>query len=226
MGAALTTPKCTAPQASPDTGTPRVRGRPRAFDRAAALDKATQLFWCKGYEATSIADLTQALGIAAPSLYAAFGSKEALFAEALAHYDEVYGSRFWTHFMTANTVREAVGAYLMDTATGLTPESSDEPRGCMLALSSVGGDNQKELGGLVRAGRGDALERLKTRIAQGVADGEIPPAANVGQLARFVQAVQSGMSVVVRDGASREELFGITCVAMQGWDAQVAAAQQ
>lgn len=166
------------------------------------------------------------MGIASPSLYAAFGSKEALYAEALSHYDEVYGSRFWVHFLTARTVREAVGAYLMDTATGLTPEAADIPRGCMMALSSVGGDDQKELAGIVRAGRGEALDRLKARIEQGVADGEIPAAANIGQLARFVQAVQSGMSVVARDGASRDELFGITCVAMQGWDSQVASAQR
>src|SRR5438034_418152 len=68
----------------------RGRGRPRAFDREAALAQATRLFWCKGYEATSIADLTEAMGIGSPSLYAAFGSKEALYAEALRHYVQTY----------------------------------------------------------------------------------------------------------------------------------------
>ena len=68
----------------------RGRGRPRAFDREAALAQATRLFWLKGYEATSIADLTEAMGIGSPSLYAAFGSKEALYAEALRHYAEKY----------------------------------------------------------------------------------------------------------------------------------------
>lgn len=201
-----------------------MRGRPRAFCRATALEQATRLFWCKGFEATSIADLTQAMGIASPSLYAAFGSKEALYAEALAHYNAVYGSQFWARFFEARTVREAVGAYLMDTAAQLTPDSTDLPRGCMLALSAVGSEGHAELGQAVFASRDDGLARLKTRIAQGVSDGELPAAVDVLQLARFIQAVQSGMSVLVRDGASRAELQGVACATMQGWDACVAAA--
>ena len=201
-----------------------MRGRPRAFCRETALELATRLFWCNGYEATSIADLTQAMGIASPSLYAAFGSKEALYAEALAHYDKVYGAQFWTRFLAAKTVREAVGAYLMDTAARVTPDAGERPRGCMVALSTVGSEGHAQLGEAVGAARADGLERLAARIGQGVAEGEIPPSADIGQLARFVQTVQNGMAVQSRNGASRAELEGVVCIAMQGWDAHLAAA--
>lgn len=212
----------TAPVAK--AGATRVRGRPRAFCRETALERATRLFWCKGYEATSIADLTEAMGIASPSLYAAFGSKEALYAEALAHYDKVYGSQFWTRFLAATTVREAVGAYLMDTATRVTPDAGERPSGCMVTLSTVGSEGHAQLGDAVGASRADGLGRLTARIEQGVADGEIPASIDVLQLARFVQTVQNGMAVMSRNGASRAELEGVACIAMQGWDAHLAAA--
>ncbi len=105
----------------------RRRGRPRAFDRDAALATATRLFWEKGYEATSIADLTDALGIGAPSLYAAFGSKEAFYAEALAYYCESTADFVWAKFAAADTAREAVLSFLMDSATALTGAVADIP---------------------------------------------------------------------------------------------------
>src|SRR5687767_8324381 len=120
--------------------TTRTRGRPRAFDREAALAEATRLFWLKGYEATSISDLTQAMGIGSPSLYAAFGSKEALYAEALRHYGDSYKALFWTKFFAAGTAREAVESFLLDSSAALTGSLLDIPRGCMAALSSVGSE--------------------------------------------------------------------------------------
>src|SRR5215218_9208155 len=85
----------------------RGRGRPRSFDRDAALEQAVRLFWRKGFEATSMADLTAAMGIGAPSLYAAFGSKEALYAEALSYYQERFGTLAWGRFESAATARDA-----------------------------------------------------------------------------------------------------------------------
>src|ERR1700745_4211462 len=96
------------------------RGRPRAFDRKAALERATCLFWEKGFEATSITDLTTGMGIGAPSLYAAFGSKEALYAEALQHYAETNQGYVWAGFYAAPTAREAVRSLLTDSAAALT----------------------------------------------------------------------------------------------------------
>jgi AcrR family transcriptional regulator len=202
------------------TATTRPRGRPRAFDREAALAQATRVFWLKGYEATSINDLTQTMGIGAPSLYAAFGSKEALFAEALRHYGDSYEGLIWTRFFSAGTAREAAEFFLMDSAAALTGSLLDIPRGCMVALSSVGSEGHAELGELVRSARAVTLNRLKVRLGQAVADGEIPASVDTHALARFVQTVQNGMSILARDGASRAELEAVAQVAMLGWDAR------
>jgi AcrR family transcriptional regulator len=198
----------------------RARGRPRAFDRTAALERATCLFWTKGFEATSIADLTQAMGIGTPSLYAAFRSKEALYAEALRHYAETNEGYVWTGFRSAPTARDAVRSLLMDSAAALTGCLADMPRGCMVTLSSVGSEGHEELGNLVRSARAITLERLSARLNQAVAEGEIPASADLHALARFVQTLQNGMSILARDGASRAELEGVTDVAMAGWDAR------
>lgn len=200
----------------------RVRGRPRAFDRKAALERATCLFWEKGFEATSITDLTQALGIGAPSLYAAFKSKEALYAEALHHYGETNQGHVWAGFHAAATAREAVLSLLMDSAAAMTGALAGKPRGCMVTLSSVGSEGHVELGELVRSARGVTLERLLTRLDQGVVDGDIPPTTDRHALARFVQTLQNGMSILGRDGATRAELEAVTDVAMAGWDARTA----
>ncbi len=194
------------------------RGRPRAFDRAAALEQATCLFWTKGFEATSIADLTHAMGIGAPSLYAAFQSKEALYAEALRHYVETNEGYVWAGFHSATTARDAVRSFLMDSAAALTGCVADIPRGCMVTLSSVGSEGHVELGELVRSARAVTLERLLTRLDQAVAEGEIPASTDLHALARFVQTVQNGMSILARDGASRAELEAVADVAMAGWD--------
>lgn len=199
----------------------RARGRPRAFDREGALEKATRLFWLKGYEATSIADLTQAMGIGSPSLYAAFGSKEALYAEALQHYVESNESYVWGGFRSAATAREAVRLFLMDSATALGGGIADIPRGCMVTLSSVGSEGHAELGDLVCKARAGTLDLLKARLARGVAEGEIAASTDIHALARFVQTVQNGMSILSRDGAGQGELEEVAKLAMLAWDARL-----
>ena len=204
----------------PDKTVPGTRGRPRAFDRSIALSQATRVFWQKGYEATSMNDLTQAMGIGAPSLYAAFGSKEQLYAESLRHYAQSYEAYVWGRFHAAKTAREAVKSFLLDSAATLTGCVIDIPRGCMVALASVGREGHRELSELVRSARAVTLERLKKRLEQAVADGEIPPSVDIHALARFVQTVQNGMSILARDGAVRAELEGVAEVSMHGWDAR------
>lgn len=166
-----------------------------------------------------MADLTQAMGIGSPSLYAAFGSKEALYAEALRHYGETNEHLVWSAFQSADTARGAVMSLLMDSAAALTG-CADLPRGCMVTLSSVGSEGYAELGELVRNARAVTLERLEARIAQAVIDGEVAASADHHALARFVQTVQAGMSILARDGASRSELEAMAEVAMSGWDAR------
>lgn len=203
-----------------ETAAARGRGRPREFDREAALAHATRVFWSKGYEATSISDLTKAMGIGSPSLYAAFGSKDALYAEALLYYRENYEPLFWGNFHSAATAREAIISLLLDTAAAVSGRRADIPHGCMVALSSVGSEGHKQLGELVRKARSVGLERLRSRLAKAVTDGEIPASVDVHALARFVQTVQNGMSILGRDGASRGELEAVAQVAMLGWDAR------
>ncbi|MCJ2129432.1 TetR/AcrR family transcriptional regulator [Methylobacterium sp. E-045] len=199
------------------TGPVRGRGRPRAFDRNAALAQATRLFWLKGYAATSMADLTQAMGIGSPSLYAAFGSKEALYTEALRHYDDRYEALVWDGFRAAGTARDAILSLLLDSAAALTGSLADNPLGCMVTLSAVGSEGRPELGELVRSARAVTLERLKARLAAAVSAGELPSSTDVHALARFVQTVQSGMSILARDGASRADLEAVAQLAMLRW---------
>ena len=198
----------------------RSRGRPRAFDREAALAQATRLFWIKGFEATSIADLTEAMGIGSPSLYAAFGSKEALYVEALRYYCDNYEALAWAKFLSAATARDAVVSLLMDSAAALTGCLADIPRGCMVTLSSVGSEGHSDLGEVVRSARAITLDRLKARLSRAVIEGELSASIDVHALARFVQTVQNGMSILARDGADRAELEAVAEVAMLGWDAR------
>lgn len=177
-----------------------------------------RLFWEKGFSATSICDLTEAMGIGSPSLYAAFGSKEQLYAEALDHYVRLHEGIAWKRFSEACTAREAVRCFLLDSAEGL----SQTGNGCMVTLSSVGAEGHAELGARVAAARGVTLTRLKDRLAQGVTAGDLPSGVDVHMLARYVQSVQSGMSILARDGATRAELEAVAQTAMLGWDARVA----
>jgi AcrR family transcriptional regulator len=173
------------------------------------------LFCRRGYAATSISDLTAAMGIGSPSLYAAFGSKEALYAEALDHYARTHEATAWGRFFAADTARSAIEAFLRDTAAGLVEAAN----GCMVTLSAVGSEGNEALGTLVSSARSVTLNRLMTRIEQAKTAGEIDQSADTRALARFVQTVQNGMSLIARDGAELGELTAVADTAMLGWDA-------
>ncbi|MDR6375885.1 TetR/AcrR family transcriptional regulator [Paraburkholderia caledonica] len=197
---------------------PRGRGRPRAFDREAALAQAMRLFWIKGYEATSIADLTNALGVGSTSLYAAFGSKDELYAEAMRLYSTTYEHLVLGRFRHAVTAREAAFAYLWDSAMAMTGADCGLPHGCMVTLATVGSDGHAELDDLMRATRGGAFDVLLSRLERAVAEGELPESLDIAQLARFLQTVQSGMAIRARDGAERAELQAVAEMTMAGWE--------
>nr|WP_118135499.1 TetR/AcrR family transcriptional regulator [Oceanicella sp. SM1341] len=207
--------------APPATG----RGRPRQFDRDVALEAAMHLFWSKGYEATSIRDLTRTMNISLPSLYAAFGSKEALYAEALSRYSRTADTIGLARLRAPDVpVRAAVEGYLMAAAAFLSAPEGDHPTGCMVTLGTVNREESPALHERLCAERSEAFSRLQQRITTAVEAGELPATLDARALARFVHGLLCGMAVLARDGIDREELERIVHIAMHGWDAHVGAA--
>ncbi|MCE8016502.1 TetR/AcrR family transcriptional regulator [Halomonas sp. MCCC 1A17488] len=201
------------------------RGRPRRFDREEALRRAMEVFWVQGYDNASLADLTRAMGINAPSLYATFGSKEVLFQEAVELYVRTEGSGIWEQVETAPTARAAIEQVLRTTAVAFTRGPS--PRGCMIVLAApqMQGANAQVCDALkaYRQSNGYLLER---RLQRAVEEGELPASTDCRALANYVVTLQHGMSIQARDGASRETLLAIADCAMAGWDALTGSAQQ
>ncbi len=191
------------------------RGRPRTFDRDLALRRAVVLFWEQGYEGTSIADLTAAMGIAAPSLYAAFGSKEELFREAVASYAE--DSPTDRALAREPTAYAAVAAMLHDNADDYTDPAT--PLGCMLVLGApVGTPEHSGIREGLAEERRAAVERLRARLDRGIADGDLPAGADTAALAHFYSTVLDGMSIKARDGATNAELHAIADAALAAWE--------
>jgi AcrR family transcriptional regulator len=192
------------------------RGRPRSFDRNGALLRAMHLFWERGYEATSLADLTAAMGISSPSLYAAFGSKEALFHEAIELYAATEGAGNREALATAATAREAIEAMLRRAAASFVRRG--QPTGCMVVLSALNYSAENDAVRRRLAGRRrGAAQVIRARIARGVADGDVGAGADIDALAGFYAAVLNGLSLQARDGAKRKELDRVVDCAMTAW---------
>lgn len=193
------------------------RGRPRSFDRAKALHRAMDVFWSKGFEAASMTDLTSAMGINSPSLYAAFGSKEALFEEAVALYQASEGTEIWTALAEEATAREAIRQFLRRTACSYT--RPDKPAGCLVVLGAVHGDKGSEKACLtLRQVRRENLADLRARLDRAVQEGELAETIDSAAIASFYATVQHGMSIRARDGASRAELLAVADAAMAAWE--------
>jgi AcrR family transcriptional regulator len=191
-------------------------GRPREFDRAAALEAAMLAFWRKGFAATSMNDLCDAMDVRSPSLYAAFGSKEALYREALERYVETVGPPVWGKLAEGATARAGVENLLL-AATESLPESHVTPAGCMAALAAVSDEWPAGIAEVVRKIRVEMLGMLRSRLEAGVANGELPPTADIEGLSRFYLSVYQGMAVQARDGAGAAELRGVVGAAMSAW---------
>ena len=197
----------------------RRTGRPLSFDRDLALDAAMHLFWRHGFEATSITELTRAMGITPPSLYAAFGDKRRLFHEAVDRY--LGGAEGVVRTIErADTARAAARDLLTAAAIGDTGD--DTPPGCLLASSivsaSAGADD-------VRAGLAAIRQRieaaLRARIERDVREHILPSAIDAEALAGHVFAVVQGMSTLAKDGADRDKLLRIVANAMASWPSEI-----
>ncbi|WP_257451907.1 TetR/AcrR family transcriptional regulator [Archangium lipolyticum] len=195
----------------------RPRGRPRGFDSSRALDQALEVFWRLGYEGASIADLTEAMGITPPSLYAAFGSKAELYRQVLARYRASQGASPPRALTEEPTARAAMERVLREAARGFS--SREHPRGCMISTAVLAcAEENQPVAEHVATLRADALAALRTRIEQGIAEGELPAGTDAAALARYFGALIQGMSVQALDGASEAELLALVEIAMRAWD--------
>lgn len=192
-----------------------VGGRPRGFCIDSALDRALRVFWEKGYDGTSISDLTEAMGINRPSLYAAYGNKEELFMKAIDRYTEIYGA-FVCEALQKPTAREVVEALLGSAACEMA--NPDRPKGCLGIQGALSCSSEAQVvkNELIKR-RGLLQEALADRFRRAIDQGDLPPGSDAVALAAYVATVMNGLSVQATNGASRDELKQIVDVAIQSF---------
>ncbi|MDS7968106.1 TetR/AcrR family transcriptional regulator [Acinetobacter sp. V117_2] len=195
-------------------------GRPREFDREEALVKARDFFWLHGYEGTSMSDLVEVLGIASARIYKAFGSKEALFREAVNHYENNEGN-FALNALKQKNIKDAINQLFEDALTLYT--QTNHSYGCMVvsAASVLGEENQAVLEWMKaqRIARGQSLVE---RFVQAKSDGQLVADADPKTLGQYYALVLHGLSVQARDGYSQEELATVISFALQNLDRHLA----
>ncbi len=190
-----------------------VQGRPRAFDIDEALEQALHLFWRKGYLGTSLTDLTEAMGINRPSLYATFGNKETLFRKALDRYSDRQTAylREALEEPTARRVIERMMHGVVDLVT-----NPCNPSGCLFAQSMLScADPDDPLHQELADRRVSGEVAIRNRFERAVSEGDLPSDADPAALARFVVTVNFGMSVQAASGASRAELLQVVQTALR-----------
>jgi AcrR family transcriptional regulator len=190
-------------------------GRPRGFDVDEALERAMLVFWEQGYEGASLTDLTGAMGITRTSMYAAFGNKEELFRKALERYTEgpaSYGARALEE-PTAQGVATAILHGSVRTAT-----RPGYPAGCLSVQGSLAaGDPGRTARDTLIAWRNNGCSAVRDRFQRAVDEGDLPPEADPGLLARYVMTVANGIAVQAASGTGRDELQRVADAALRNW---------
>jgi AcrR family transcriptional regulator len=195
-------------------------GRPREFDAEAALDQAMEVFWRHGYEGATIAQLTEAMGINPPSLYACFGNKEGLLKAALDRYTKLRGV-WMDEVIAAPTVRDVAERMLMGIADKQTDPAN--PPGCLLVQGGIAcGTGSENVPFELAARRAQNEDQLRDRFIRAKAEGDLKPTSDPAALARYVSAVAVGMGVMASSGADREALRQVASVAVQAIEGQSA----
>lgn len=181
--------------------TRRPRGRPRNFEENEALDRATKVFWAKGFDGATVDDLVAGMGVGRPSLYAIFGDKEALFLRCLKHYGETVGA---LALSTPPDIRGAISGFLRQGVEGVT--SADSPLGCLMAcvVPAVANAKVREFSAYAMA---QAEKIVEQRFQDAVAAGELPPDFPCAARGRQVLGMASAFALRARAGASRETLL-------------------
>jgi len=190
-------------------------GRPRSFDIDRALDRALHVFWRKGYEGTSLSDLTKAVGVNRPSLYAAFGDKEALFRKALDRYLD--GPAAYTQEALKEPTARAVIERLLRGAAELNAAPRN-PGGCLmvqgaLACSEAADSIRQELTACRAAGEA----ALRRRLQRAKSEGDLSATVNPADLTRYVATIVYGMAVQAAGGASRDKLQRVVEMALRSF---------
>jgi AcrR family transcriptional regulator len=203
------------PMGMKQNGAPAKIGRPRSFDVDLALDRALHVFWRKGYEGASLSELTKAMGINRPSLYAAFGNKETLFGKALDRYAQG-PTAFFDEALQAPTARVAVERLLRGTIDLLTNPKT--PRGCLMVQGALASGDEADCVRKEMAARRNAGEtNLRRRLQRAKREGDLPATADPADLARYVTTVMHGMAVLGAGRARRPELLRVVNTAMRAW---------
>ncbi|MBR9971850.1 TetR/AcrR family transcriptional regulator [Magnetospirillum sulfuroxidans] len=190
-------------------------GRPRCFCPEQALDKALGVFWQKGYEATTLTDLTQAMGINRPSLYAAFGNKEELFRKAMDRYVSEKAA-YMSEALSAPTAYQVAERLLLGGADMMTDPT--QPVGCMAIKATLSGADEADAVKLeLNKIREQYQTRMVARLDQGRQAGELPADCDTLALTRFIITVAQGMAIQVVAGATREQLRQVAATALSAW---------
>jgi len=198
-----------------NTSTVRKTGRPRTFDAETALDKAMKVFWEKGYEGSSLPELTEAMGMNRPSLYAVFGNKENLFRLALDRYGATHDPLF-NAALKEPTARGVVEHFLRGNADAQT--ETDKPHGCLVINGALAcSDDALPIRNSLIERRAASEEKLRERFERAKVDGDLPTDSCSGQMARYVMTVSNGMAVQAAAGATREQLQGVVDQVLRGW---------
>ncbi|OLT26855.1 TetR family transcriptional regulator [Actinomadura sp. CNU-125] len=186
-------------------------GRPRAFDVEERLDRALDVFWRQGYEGTALSDLTEAMGINRPSLYAAYGNKEALFRKVLDRYTE--GPAGYVRAALDEPTARAVAEAILKGAIDVTTSG---PGGCLLVQGALVTGRQNEAARReIESRRLQSEKMLAGRFERARAEGDLPPGTDTAALARYVWSVSYGLSVQAAGGTSREDLLQVAGTALQ-----------
>lgn len=189
--------------------------RQRNFEEADVLDRAMEVFWRLGYDGASFSELTRAMGLTSPSIYAAFGNKRGLFEAVLNRYrTRRMAFRDWA--FSGSTAREVAERVLIGAAEWLVDPA--EPLGCFSVQAGVSASVENlEVPTRLTVLRGQLQASMRDRFEQAQADGDLAPEADPELLARYVQTVFLGMSLQATAGSTREELVAVAKLAMLAW---------
>jgi AcrR family transcriptional regulator len=180
------------------------------------------VFWRKGYEGASLSDLTKAMGINPPSLYACFGSKEGLFRSVLERYDQ-RREMFMSEVLAAPTAAAVAEAYLMGVAAFTSDTSGRNPPGCLMVQGGLScGD--KDIPEMLARHRAEKEAMLRTRFEQAKKSGDLSKASDPAALARYLMVMANGICVQAAAGATLKELREVAAMALANWPASAAAA--